>query len=392
MNEPTSKPKLWTPAIIVLLIANMMYLFGVFMMMPTVPLFVMFLGHEELAGAVAATFTASAIIMRLLSPKLLQRLGKKRMLRFSIMLTFAATAALALVDGMPGMFALRAVQGAGFGMVSTISVALAADFLPDSRRGEGLGYFGMGTTVMIAVAPTLGLFLSRTVGFPTMFLVASAGQVLALFSLLFFKPPKGPEPPTPEQQSRNSFKNMFVPILVLQCGLLVLFGVGRSAEQNLLPLLAEVRGIDLALYFILQTSVSFCTKFFTGRVYDSKGRQWCIVSGAIALIIALLIMASAYTLTAILVAGFFVGFGVGALQPSMQTWALSSVPQERRSFASATYFTAYDIGLTLGAVTLGALPHVFGYTITFRAASVAMALFLGVYLVSYITSRRNAGD
>ncbi|MCL2201784.1 MAG: hypothetical protein FWB75_07440, partial [Oscillospiraceae bacterium] len=75
MTKPENSPKLWTAAFVVLLTANMLYLFGVFMMSPTVPLFVMYLGHEELAGAVAASFTAAAIVMRLLSPLVLRKLG-----------------------------------------------------------------------------------------------------------------------------------------------------------------------------------------------------------------------------------------------------------------------------------------------------------------------------
>ncbi|MCL2202284.1 MAG: MFS transporter, partial [Oscillospiraceae bacterium] len=331
-----------------------------------------------------ASFTAAAIVMRLLSPLVLRKLGKKKMLRISVALSLVVTAALGLADSMTGVFLLRMAQGVSFGLVSTISTALAVDFLPTLRQGEGMSYFGMGTTVMVAVAPTLGLFLSRTSGFQIMFLVASAGQILALLSLLFFRPPRGPGQAVaqPEEPKQNIFRSSFEPTLMLQCILLVFFGIGRSAEQNLLPLLAEVRGIDLALYFILQTAVSFCTKFFAGRLYDSKGRELCILIGCAALFIALIIMSLSYTLAVVLLAGFFAGLGVGFLQPSMQTWALTSVEQKKRSVASATYFNAYDVGMTLGALVLGAVPFVFGFSVTFQAAAAAMVIFAAVYLIS----------
>jgi len=72
----------------------------------------------------------------------------------------------------------------------------------------------------------------------------------------------------------------------------------------------------------------------------------------------------------------------------MQTWTLTSVAHERRSVASATYFNAYDIGMTFGALILGAIPHTFGYTVTFQVASTSMVFFALIYIVSLRREKR----
>ena len=60
--------------------------------------------------------------------------------------------------------ALRIVHGFAFGMVSVAGNTIVIDILPSSRRGEGLGYYGLKWgTIMAAccviVFPLLLLFL-----------------------------------------------------------------------------------------------------------------------------------------------------------------------------------------------------------------------------------------
>ena len=44
-------------------------------------------------------------------------------------------------------------------LVRLFAAALVADVIPAQRRGEGIGYFGLGSTVAMAVAPALGVML-----------------------------------------------------------------------------------------------------------------------------------------------------------------------------------------------------------------------------------------
>jgi predicted MFS family arabinose efflux permease len=329
--------------------------------------------------------------MRLFSPFFLQKLGKKRMLRLGVGLSLVVTASCALASNVAGMFVFRVLQGFGFGMVSTICATLAADLLPDARRGEGIGYFGMGTTAMVAFSPALGLFVAKNAGFGAMFLVASAGQLLSIIALAFFSPPKELTQSKKDSTKLSLFASFFDRGLALQCALLVLFGICRSSEQNFLSLLVDERAINLSSYFIFQTAVSFVAKWITGRLYDKKGHIWSVLPGGVSILIALFIMSCAPTIGVMLIAGFFSGVGMGALLPSMQSWTITSVAPERRSVASASYYNFYDIGQSVGAVALGALAARLGYAVTFRTAACVMIAFLAVYAAAVIRIRRRAG-
>jgi predicted MFS family arabinose efflux permease len=386
-------PKLWTKNFILLTIVNMSFMFGFNMMHPTIPLFITDMGGTKAqVGLVAASFSVAAIVTRFFAPLILQKFGKGRMLRVGVALTLLVTFACGFAKALPLILLFRVLQGVGFGFVSTLTTTLAADLLPDERRGEGIGYFGMGITAVTAISPALGLFLVESASFLIMFLTASAGQLLSVVSLCAFAPPARiaeRNPDAPKLSVRNSF---FEPRLLLQCAMLLFMGAARSAEQNFLSLLAADRRIaGLSWYYVFQTAICFIAKFLTGRLYDKRGPVWSVLPGGVCWLLAFLIMSFSYDLGVLFIAGFFSGFGMGALLPSMQTWCISRVGAERRSVASALYFNFYDIGIGGGALILGHLFGASGAAVAFRTASVCMAVFLVICLLG-IRSGKESKD
>ena len=390
MNSAMSKPALWTKDFVLLGLANMFYTFGFFMMIPIIPLYVILRGGTEpQVGMIAASFTIAAIIMRFIVPTLLTQLTKTNMLRIGLLISIVVTASCWFTASVPSILIVRILQGVGFGAVSTICTALAADLLPDSRRGEGIGYFGMGNTLMVAIAPAIGLFIVHNLdgayGFGFAFLVAAAGQLVSLLLLSRFKPDPKLVNPRPKSSKKESFiSKVFDPALTLQVILLFLFGFARSSEQNYLPLLTLDLGLDidkLSLYYIFQTIITFVVKIFSGSIYDKKGHKWIVIPGGISVIISLYLLSIAGSFLIIYTAAVFMGFGMGCLMPGMQTWTITSVAPEKRSLASAAYFNFYDIGISVGAIIIGYLVVTIGYSPSFFVAAVPMVLFIVIYLV-----------
>ncbi|MDR2487096.1 MAG: MFS transporter, partial [Clostridiales Family XIII bacterium] len=258
METGKTKPRLWTRDFLVLTIANMSFMFGFNMMHPTLPLFITEIGGTKAeVGAVASAFSLAAIVTRFFAPLILQKFGKRRMLRMGVALTLVVTFACGFAQSLFVILALRVLQGVGFGFVSTLTTTLAADLLPDERRGEGIGYFGMGITAVTAISPALGLFLVQSATFLSMFLTASAGQLFSVFALfVLFTPPAAvieARPDAPKLSLRNSF---FEPRLIVQLVMVFCMGIARSAEQNFLSLLAVEQGIaHLSWYYVFQTVV-----------------------------------------------------------------------------------------------------------------------------------------
>jgi predicted MFS family arabinose efflux permease len=388
------KDRLWTKDFTILTIANMWFTFGFYMMIPLIPLYVVASGGDDTnVGLVASCFAVSAIIMRFITPLMIDKTSKTAMLRFGIALSIVVTATFVFTGSIGGITIMRVLQGVGFGCVSTITSTLAADLLPETRRGEGIGYFGMGTTAMVAFSPAIGLWLADAVSYDAAFLTSAAGHALCLICLVtVFRPDQNLVNPKPADGSitPSFLSKLYDPALTLQVILLVFFGFARSAEQNYLPLLAEDHGIStLSFYYIAQTVISFFAKFATGRLYDKKGHKWAIIPGGICLAAALFFMSISYNIWILLIAAFFSGTGMGALLPAMQTWCVTSVAANKRSTASAVYYNFYDIGQGIGAYALGVIAHTAGYGVTFKSAIAPVAVFLAIYLIGTSIKKKN---
>ena len=75
----------------------------------------------------------------------------------------------------------RIIQGVSFGMVTVGGNTVVIDIMPSSRRGEGLGYYGLSNNIAMAVGPMSGLFLHDAgMSFTTIF-CCSLGSCMAGF-------------------------------------------------------------------------------------------------------------------------------------------------------------------------------------------------------------------
>ena len=75
------------------------------------------------------------------------------------------------------------------------------------------------------------------------------------------------------------------------------------------------------------------------------------------------------------------GLGYGAVQPSLQTWAVNRYPPDRKAAANGLFMSSIDLGYIVGAVALGHVMALQGYAMMYRYAALVMVLFVVVYLI-----------
>ncbi|WP_144809830.1 MFS transporter, partial [Enterococcus casseliflavus] len=72
--------------------------------------------------------------------------------------------------------------GVAFDFSSTATGAISSTIVPEERKGEGIGYYALSTTIAAAVGPFVGLEISGNLGFQSNFLVC---LIVIVVSLLF---------------------------------------------------------------------------------------------------------------------------------------------------------------------------------------------------------------
>lgn len=384
--------KLWTKNFVILNVVNVFYSFGFSMMMPLMALFIVSLGGDSRDVGLAATgFAVAAIVSRFFLPPVMERVNNKNLLAGGTVLSALIILGLAVTSAVFGVLILRTVMGVAFGVVSALTTKLAADTLPDSRRGEGIGYFGMGNALMAALSPVYGIFAAETAGFKITFLSAAVFHLLSAAGVLMFRQRGTPPVIIPAQKdadARASFASkVFDKALLLPMVLLVYFGFFRSSELSYLPLLAKEQHIPhFSVYYLVQTATSVLTRLVIGSLYDRKGPAWVMIPGGIFAIAAYFTFSVATSLPILLLAGVFNGVVLGTLQAGLQSWAIDLVPADKRGIASAAYFNYYDIGLAAGASVFGHVAADYGYPLIYRLACIPAILFLATFICVYFAA------
>ncbi|MFJ7738369.1 MFS transporter [Lysinibacillus sp. NPDC097287] len=376
--------QIWTKRFISLFLINISVFFVFYGLVTTLPLYAIGVLHQtdKEAGLLLSSFLLSAIIVRPFSGKLLDVFGKKKLLVLSIAGYFVCTVLYLLIDPFGLLLGLRFIQGIFFSIITTAVSSLAADSVPKSRKGAGLGYFAMSNNLAVVIGPFVGLLLIQYSSFSVLFIVMSicvlAGGFLAASV-------KTDDLPKPEHQGKLKFtvhdllERRALPIAAIAS----LVAFAYASVLSFLSVYAQQKDLmAVASFFYAVFAASMLiTRPYTGKLYDTKGAQYVIIPGLISFAIGLVMLAFVSGPVLFLGAAIFVGFGYGAVTTSLQALAVQSTAHNRSSYATATFFTMFDLGIALGSYVLGIVAVQAGYASVYITGAGVLAVVFVVYLI-----------
>jgi MFS family permease len=384
IQEVSPKPPLWTVTFLTYLLINLCIFMGFDMLLPTFSLYLAAQGcPKEVIGLIFATFAISSVTSRLLASRLSQALGPLRVLKGGLTLCGLGAFLLFAWPQVPSYVLSRLLFGAGFGLTSTLMISMAAQSIPPSRLGEGLGYLGLGATVALAIGPLAGLELALTHGYGLLFLATALCYVLA--GLISLSLPKvtlaAPDPATRSlRETARALQKALKPAL-----LIFVYGMAVCAVTAYLAVYCEEKGLpSAAQFFVLSTVGTLASRVTSGRIYDRFGHRLVVPPSAILVAVSVLMIAVAQNHLAYYLAAIVYGLGVGSLFPALQALTLSSAPMSHRTGASAMFFNFFDVGIGLGTLLMGFLAgHYQTYETVYLLAAALMALTLLGYGLFY---------
>ncbi len=391
--------ELWNANFISLIITNGIFFSGFHLLLPVLPLYVSKMGGTPTqVGLVAGIFVFSAIFIRLFTDIGKKYLGTVKCLFVGIVISFLCALSYMIFNSVDGLLSIRIAHGVGFGIATTFYATLAAVVIPNSRKGEGMGYFGLGTTLAMAVAPALGLWLAEAYSYSAVFIFAVACQIVALvwtYICHFEKNFAADDAlPVAKQVNNISIVDQFaVKGARLPAFLTLLFGIGYGSVLNFVSIFAATHHIANPGYFFLISTICVCiSRMFSGRIYDRKGPAFVIIPGIVLFLISFFMLSQLTTELWFIICSVFYGFGLGALFPGLQTQILTRVAQSKSSAASATFYNMLDIGNGCGAIVFGMIAAVIGYSKLYAVSGWIMVGMIVVYGASLLLVRKPAAQ
>jgi MFS family permease len=379
MVEP-SRERVFSRSFSLAILANLFSFTSMYLLLATLPLYVLAVGGTVSdAGIVLACFTLTAVVVRPLVGRLSDRRSKKAIMLAGAIVLAATSLLYEPAHSVPLLMAVRVFHGIGWAAFGTAASALAADLAPASRRGEAMGYFGVGMNVAMAIGPALGVFLVGRTGYGALFLTA---MVLAAAAALSTIGIADPERKTSHSAVQHGWRSFILPSALFPSAVLFTNALTYASVVALLPLFADEAKLGNAgLFFTVFSVVVLVLRGPLGRLSDRRGRVAVVAPGLVFTFVALLVLSQAESMAALLVVAVLYAIGVGAAQPTLMAMTVDRAKPQERGAAMGTFTTAMDLGIGVGSIVWGMTAEALGFQTMYVAASlmglVGVALLLG---------------
>ena len=380
------KPKLWTKDFLIVSSANFFLFLTFYVLMVTLTIYTMdnFHASQAQAGLASSIFVLGAVLVRPIAGKKIDKIGRRKMLLGSLVLFLIATIGYFLVNSLSLLLIDRLIHGFAFGLATTATGTIAADIIPNERRGEGTGYFAMSTNLAMAFGPFIGLLITQHFSYSIIFYAASLFAAFSLVASLFMNVPEGDKGGASPQKGfkiSDYFEKRALPISIF-------IGFAGFTYSSILSYLTsfakEMDLMDAASFFFVVFAVFLlASRPFTGRMFDVKGENAVIYPSLLLFAVGMVILSQSHHGITLLIAGALIGVGYGTFQSSCQAISIKEAPSNRMGLATSTFFTMYDFGIGVGPFLLGFLIPFTGFKGLFIGMSVFAFVLIGIYYLAH---------
>ncbi|MFD1437565.1 MFS transporter [Acinetobacter sp. ANC 4282] len=338
------------------------------------------------AGLVSGLFIVGTLIGRLFVGKFLERFGRKTTLIVGLtgFLIFSGFYFMKFDVGM--LLLVRFMHGFMMGMASTVLGTIIAQILPPTRRGEGIGYYSMSSTLGTAIGPFLAIWMMLHIGYNAIFIVSSIIAVSCLVVALLIQVPNLPQQNNPLDISvpveKPSWISQFVEHKALPISFIMLLAsICYSGVLSFINFYAkEIDLVETASFFFLMYAIAILiSRPFTGPLMDRKGENIIIYPAFIIMAIAMVLLSQVQSSFMLLLCAGLLGFGYGNIQSVCQTVAVKSASIERMGFATSTFFIFLDAGLGFGPYFIGQALNYIDYSQLYFYSAMCVLVCIVIY-------------
>ena len=334
------------------------------------------------ASLVTATL-AGAVAGGVLFGALSDKLGRVRVLTWTIVLFAVFTGLCALAQGYWDLLAYRTVAGLGLGGEFGIGMALVAEAWPASQRARVSSYVGLGWQAGVLAAALLTPLLLPTIGWRGMFLVGIIPAVAAWFIRSKLHEPDIFVSHKGRGQGFGSLLMLVKdgPTAKISLGMVILCSVqnfGYYGVMIWLPNYLNNRfhfGLTQSAVWTAVTILGMAVGIFAfGQIADRVGRRPSFLIYMAGSAIMVVVYARLTDATALLIGGAIMGFFINGMLGGYGALMSELYPTEARATAQNVLF---NIGRAVGGFGPVAIASVSGSS----GFETAIALLAVLYVV-----------
>lgn len=387
------KERLWTRNFILALVITIEVNLACNLLLSTISIYAkQITSTDAYAGVMTGAFTLAALFIRIVAGKMLDKIGRRKVLMFGVGITVLSTVAYLLTNNIYIIIFLRVMQGVGFGISSTAIATIVTDVTPESRMLEGIGYSGVGITITTAIGPSIALALvgENYDKFNVLFIATAA---VALFTILLSFKLSYKEVVSKKEEGTCDGEGISISKIIIPS--IVLF-IAAVAESTILAF-AALYGIELGfsnigLFFTINAMGILASRLFINQIVNKLGTNVVVSSGVLIFAASIFGIAVTKTYIMLIIMGFLCGVMVGSLLPIVNLLILDSASKSSRGMANAIYYALIDGGYGIGSIMWGQVVVACGYRWIYAYSSISLVVAFLIFVTSIVKSKRKSSE
>jgi MFS family permease len=372
--------QLWNRNFTLLTFSNFFMCSAYYSLISTLPVYISTELHspKSVVGLVLASYIVAAVLIRPFTGFGLDKYGRKKIFLLALLFYALVFNGYIFAWTVFVMILVRFTHGLTWGMTTTSNSTIAIDIIPSNKRGEGMGYFGISTTLGMALGPVIGSFILQHSGYNAMFI---AGLLISLVSMAMAASMRFPEM-IPSKSMELKFSTLFETTSFLPSLNLLLIMITYGGLISFVALYGRELGIhNPSGFFLIYATGIIGARFTSGKFFDRHGPKMILLVCISLLIIGFPFLALIQNSFGFYGAAVILGFGNGVVFPTFQAMTNNMVPSNRRGAANSTIFTSVDIGMGLGMIIVGSIAQQFSISTAFVVCSAICILALIFFIL-----------
>lgn len=324
------------------------------------------------AGANTGLFMAAAVVTQLMTPSVLRFAGYRPVIAAGAMLIGVPCLGMVVSDSFVWWYAIAAVRGIGFGLLTVSSTSLPAKIVPPNLLGRTAGLQGVAMAITQTIGVGAGLAINDAVGFPLVCMMSFALPLLGCVVLLWVptvtESGSGPTGRGRSQRSQISLRPLAVTFII---GIIAAVFGGLSV---LVPISSGVG--SPAVLLTLVSAATILGRAAAGRIADSARAGILALPAMVTAAVSASVFAALATgnppAALMYSSGAVFGVCFGIIQTDSVVGLYRVLAHAGHATASKWWNFAIDCGMGCGSLVFGAVASASGLGMAYAAAALAL--------------------
>ncbi len=380
-----NKPILWNRNFIQCCISYFLMNFSFYLLMPTIPIYLVEnLGiNTTNVGIVLSSYSIGLFCVRPFSGFLVDCFSRKPLYLFAFLVFALMFAGYLFVVSMLTIMLVRFIQGGFMGLTSVSGNTIAIDVIPSSRRGEGMGFYGLTINLGMSLAPLFAMAIYNRWGFYPVVYVGLIAALLGVTSVGFICYPRRERVPRPPFSLDRFLLIKGLPAASAYVFVAIPYGMITSF---VVLYGKEIEVLNPSSFFIYMAIGVGISRLISGRLVDQGKIHQVSIASILCLMVTFVVFATIHHALVFFVCALFIGIGFGTGVPAFQCLFVNVAPHNRRGTATSTFLTSFDMGVGIGMLITGFIASQWSLAFAYGIGSVCCFCSLLCYCFFVVKS------